>query len=163
MSIFAECLMLMGSFIGRVFVLASVSVFLFPSLLLAEPTFLNRQAFPLPLSLNETGRFHDNFLKTFEVLTQWNNPTNHKVQVKIAFTFYDLDSEKNKNGEDGEDDSLMTIVETFTIPDQIGHWAKSFLLTAIGENLNHGFDHPEEGGSLELYLDAQIIHVQHVE
>lgn len=130
-----------------------------PSFILAEPTFLNRQVFPLSISLNEIGPFHNNFLKTFEVLTQWNNPTHHKLLVEIAFTFYDLDSGKHQDSEDGEDDSLMTIVETFTIPDQVGHWAKSFLLTAIGEQLNQGFDHPNEGAGLELYIDAQIVRV----
>ena len=89
----------------------------FPSTLFAEPTFLNRQAFPLPLSLNESGPFHNNFIKTFEVLTQWNNPTFNKLTVEIAFTFYDRDSGINQDSEDGQNDSLMTVVETFTIPE----------------------------------------------
>lgn len=136
--------------------------FLVPSPLFAEPRFLNRQAFPLLLSLNEIGPFHNNYIKTFEVSTQWNNPTANKLNVEIAFTFYDLDAGKNQDSEDGENDSLMTIVEIFTIPEHVGHWARSFLLTAIGEKLNLGFDHPNEGAGLELYIDAQIVKIQHI-
>ena len=147
----------------RVCCLVGICLLLLPSMLSAEPTFLNRQAFPLSLSLNETGRFPKNYLKTFEIVTQWNNPTNRNIAVEIAFTFYDLDSGKDQEGEDNKDDSLMTIVETFTIPNQVGHWAKIFLLTAIGEKLNQGFDHPKEGTALELYLDVQITRVRHLE
>lgn len=134
----------------------------FPSFIFAEPAFLNRHVFPLSVSLNEIGPFHNNFLRTFEVLTQWNNPTSNKLNVEIAFIFYDFDSGKNQDGEDGKDDSLMTIVETFTIPDQVGHWPKSFWLTAVGKQLNQGFDHPNEGAGLELYVDAQIMSIDHI-
>ena len=138
------------------------SLVLIPSMLSAGPTFLNRQAFPLPVSLNEIGPFHKNFLKTFEVLTQWNNVTNEKVFVKVDFTFYDADSSGSQTGEDGSDDPLMTISESLTIPAQVDHWGKSFHLTAIGEKLNQGFDHPSEGAGLEVYVDAQITWIQYI-
>ena len=147
----------------RIVYLASICLFLLPNNLFAEPTFVNRQAFPLSLSLNQTGAFPKNYLKTFEVLTQWSNPSNHRINIEIAFTIYDLDSGKNQEGEDNKDDSLMTIVETITIPDQVGHWANFSYLTVIGEKLNQGFDHPKEGRALELYIDAQIIRVRYLE
>ena len=139
-----------------------LSVSLFSTDLLANPTFLNRQAYPLPLGLTEIGRFHNNDLKTFEVWTQWNNASNEKLVVKVTFAFFDRDSADSKLGEDGEDDSLMTVTETVTIPEQVSNWGKYFQLTAIGHKLNQGFDHPAEGAGLELYLDAQIISVQHL-
>ena len=137
-------------------------VICFSSLAWADPTFLNRRAYPLPLVLNEIGPFHNNSLKTFELLTQWSNESNEKVTVKIAFTVYDNDSSGSKGGEDGKDDPLMTITESLTIPEQVGSWGKTFHLTAIGEKLNQGFDHPSEGSGLELYVDAQITFIQHL-
>ena len=139
-----------------------LSVSLFSTDLLANPTFLNRQAYPLPLGLTEIGRFHNNDLKTFEVWTQWNNASNEKLVVKVTFTFFDRESADSKLGEDGEDDVLMTVTETVTIPEQVSNWGKYFQLTAIGHKLNQGFDHPAEGAGLELYLDAQIISVHHL-
>ena len=147
-------------------VLLQLSCMLFVSLcstdLLASPTFLNRQAYPLPLGLTEIGRFHNNDLKTFEVWTQWNNASNDKLVVKVTFTFFDRDSADSQLGEDGKDDSLMTVTETVTIPEQVSNWGKYFQLTAIGQKLNQGFDHPAEGAGLELYLDAQVISVRHL-
>ena len=128
----------------------------------ASPTFLNRQAYPLQLGLTEIGRFHNNDLKTFEVWTQWNNPSREKIVVKLTFTFFDRDSADSQLGEDGEDDSLMAVTKTVTIPEQVNNWGKYFQLTAIGHKLNQGFDHPAEGAGLELYLDAQVISVQHL-
>ena len=139
-----------------------LSVIFFSTDLLANPTFLNRQAYPLPLGLTEIGRFHNNDLKTFEVWTQWNNPAREKIVVKVAFTFFDRDSADSQLGEDGKDDSLMAVTETLTIPGQVNNWGKYFQLTAIGHKLNQGFDHPAEGAGLELYLDAQVISVQHL-
>ncbi len=139
-----------------------LSVSLFSTDLLANPTFLNRQAYPLPLGLTEIGRFHNNDLKTFEVWTQWNNASNEKLVVKVTFTFFDRDSADSQLGEDGKDDSLMAVTQTVTIPEQVSNWGKYFQLTAIGHKLNQGFDHPAEGAGLELYLDAQIISVQHL-
>ena len=143
-----------------------LSCMLFVSLcstdLLANPTFLNRQAYPLPLGLTEIGRFHNNDLKTFEVWTQWNNASNEKLVVKVTFTFFDKDSDDSQLGEDGKDDSLMAVTETVTIPEQVSNWGKYFQLTAIGQKLNLGFDHPAEGAGLELYLDAQVISVKHL-
>ena len=149
----------------RVFLFV-LSCMLFVSLcstdLLASPTFLNRQAYPLPLGLTEIGRFHNNDLKTFEVWTQWNNASNEKLVVKITFTFFDKDSDDSQLGEDGKDDSLMAVTETVTIPEQVSNWGKYFQLTVIGQKLNLGFDHPAEGAGLELYLDAQVISVKHL-
>ena len=127
----------------------------------AGPTFLNRQAYPLNLGLTEIGQFHKNDLKTFEVWTQWSNPSNDKLVVKITFTIFDNDSADAQSGEDGKDDPLMTVTETITIPDQVNNWGKYSQLTAIGHKLNQGFDHPEEGAGLELYIDAQIDSVTH--
>ena len=151
--------------IFRLFIFSLISLlFIFtPNFVIAEPTFLNRQAFPLTLSLNEIGPFHQNFLKTYEVFTQWNNPSNHKIIVEMGFTFYDMDSGKNLGDEDGNDDPLLNIVEIFTIPPQVGYWAKNFLLTVIGSRLNQGFDHPNEGSTLELYVDAQIVRIRNIE
>ena len=132
------------------------------TVLWASPSFLNRQTYPLPLALTEIGQFHNNDLKTFEVWTQWNNPSNDKIVVKILFTFVDRDSSDSQLGEDGEDDSLMAVTETLTIPEQVSNWGKYFQLTAIGQKLNQGFDHPKEGAGLELYLDAQVISVTHL-
>ncbi len=132
------------------------------TVLWASPTFLNRQAYPLPLGLNEIGQFHNNDLKTFEVWTQWSNPSNEKIVVKVAFSFYDRDSADSQLGEDGKDDLLMTVTESVTIPEQTSNWGKYFQLTAIGQKLNQGFDHPQEGAGLELYLDAQVISVKHL-
>lgn len=149
----------------RVFLLllsCMLSVSLFSTSLLASPTFLNRQAYPLPLGLTEIGRFHNNDLKTFEVWTQWNNASNEKLVVTVTFSFFDKDSADSQLGEDGEDDSLMAVTETVTIPEQVNNWGKYFQLTAIGHKLNKGFDHPAEGAGLELYLDAQVISVQHL-
>ncbi len=149
----------------RVFLLllsCFLSVILIPSDLWASPTFLNRQAYPLQIGLTEIGRFHENDLKTFEVWTQWNNSSNHRVVVKITFTFFDKDSADSKLGEDGKDDSLMAVTQTVTIPEQVSSWGKYFQLTAIGHKLNQGFDHPAEGAGLELYIDAQVISVQHL-
>ena len=149
----------------RVFLFV-LSCMLFVSLcstdLLANPTFLNRQAYPLPLGLTEIGQFHNNDLKTFEVWTQWNNASNEKLVVKVTFTFFDKDSDDSQLGEDGKDDSLMAVTETVTIPEQVSNWGKYFQLTAIGQKLNLGFDHPAEGAGLELYLDAQVISVKHL-
>ena len=128
----------------------------------ASPTFLNRQAYPLPLGLHEVGHFHNNALKTFEVWTQWSNPSNEKIVIKITFTFFDKDSADSQLGEDGEDDILMTVTESVTIPGQTSNWGKYFQLTVIGRNLNQGFDHPEEGAGLELYLDAQVVSVKYL-
>jgi hypothetical protein len=149
----------------RVFLLllfCILSVGLSSAVLWASPTFLNRQAYPLQLGLTEIGRFHNNDLKTFEVWTQWNNPSSEEVLVKITFTFFDKDSADTQLGEDGKDDSLMAVTETMTIPEQVSNWGKYFQLTAIGHKLNQGFDHPEEGAGLELYLDAQVISVQYL-
>ena len=132
------------------------------TVLWASPTFLNRQTYPLPLGLTDIGEFHQNDLKTFEVWTQWNNPSHDKIIVKITFTFVDRDSADSQLGEDGEDDSLMAVTETVTIPEQVNNWGKFFQLTAIGSKLNQGFDHLAEGAGLELYLDAQVISVTHL-
>jgi len=138
------------------------SVGLFSSDLLAGPTFLNRLTYPLPLGLTEIGHFHDNDLKTFEVWTQWSNSSHEKIVVQITFTFYDRDSANSQLGEDGKDDFLMSVTETVTIPEQTSNWGKYIQLTAIGHKLNQGFDHPEEGAGLELYLDAKVISVKHL-
>ena len=130
--------------------------------LFANPTFLNRQAYPLHLGLTDIGPFHQNDLKTFEVWTQWSNSSHEKIVVKITFTLFDRDSADAQLGEDGEDDSLMVVTETVTIPEQASNWGKFVQLTAIGQKLNQGFDHPEEGSGLELYLDAQVISVKHL-
>lgn len=135
---------------------------LFSTSLWAGPTFLNRQAYPLQLGLTDIGHFQKNDLKTFEIWTQWNNPAPEKVMVKLTFTFIDKDSADSQLGEDGKDDILMTVKETVIIPEQVNNWGKYFHLTAIGQKLNQGFDHPEEGAGLELYLDAQVISVQHL-
>ena len=132
------------------------------SLLWAGPTFLNRQAYPVSLALHEIGPFHNNHLKTFEVWTQWSNDANEAVKVQVAFTFYDSDSGGTRSGEDGKDDLLMSITESFTLPGQVSNWGKSFFLTTIGHKLNHGFDHPQEGAGLELYLDAQVTSIQYL-
>ncbi len=144
-------------FLGCFLFLSSVSTDLF-----ANPTFLNRQTYPLQLGLTDIGKFHNNDLKTFEIWTQWNNPSNEKIVIKIHFTFIDRDSANSQLGEDGKDDLLMTVKETVTIPEQVNNWGKYFQLTAIGQKLNQGFDHPAEGAGLELYLDAQVISVKHV-
>jgi len=149
-------------FVFLLFLSCMLSVSLFSTELLASPTFLNRQAYPLPLGLTEIGRFHNNDLKTFEVWTQWNNASNEKLVVRVTFTFFDRDSADSQLGEDGVDDSLMAVTETVTIPEQVNNWGKYFQLTAIGHKLNQGFDHPAEGAGLELYLDAQVISVQHL-
>ena len=128
----------------------------------ANPTFLNRQSYPLQLGLTDIGQFHNNDLKTFEVWTQWNNPSSEKIKITLTFTFYDKDSANSRLGEDGQDDLLMTVKETVTIPEQVSNWGRYFQLTAIGQKLNLGFDHPEEGAGLELYLDAQVISVKHL-
>ena len=128
----------------------------------ASPTFLNRQTFPLHLGLSDIGHFHQNDLQTFEIWTQWNNPAPERIVVRIRFTFVDKDSANRQLGEDGEDDALMVITETVTIPEQVSNWGKYLQLTAIGEKLNLGYDHPEEGAGLELYLDAQVISVEHL-
>ncbi len=94
-----------------------LSISYFSTDLFANPTFLNRQAYPLHLGLTDIGRFHQNDLKTFEVWTQWSNPSHEKVVVKITFTFFDRDSADAQLGEDGEDDSLMVVTETVTIPE----------------------------------------------
>ena len=133
-----------------------------PLSLWAGPTFLNRQGFPLRLGLPEIGRFHTNDLKTFEVWTQWSNPTHQKIVVTVNFIFFDRDAADSQSGEDGVDDRLMTVTETFTIPEQVNNWGKYFQLTAIGHKLNEGFDHPEEGNVLELFVDAQIMSIQHL-
>ncbi len=109
----------------RVFLLL-LSCFLFlvfiPVDLSASPTFLNRQAYPLQIGLTEIGRFHENDLKTFEVWTQWNNSSNEKIVVKITFTFFDKDSADSQLGEDGQDDTLMSVTQTVTIPEQVSSW-----------------------------------------
>lgn len=79
-------------------------------------TFLNRQAYPLPLVLNEIGPFHKNYLHTFEVLTQWSNDLEVPATVPLAFVVFDNDSRHAQAGEDGSNDPLMTIEETVTIP-----------------------------------------------
>ena len=132
------------------------------SILWAGPTFLNRHAYPMPLALHEIGPFHPNHLKTFEAWTQWSNGANEAIKVKIAFTFYDSDSGGTRSGEDGKDDQLMTVTESFTLPGQVSNWGKSFYLTTIGGKLNQGFDHPQEGAGLELYVDAQVISIQYL-
>ncbi len=134
----------------------------FSTVLWASPTFLNRQAYPLSLGLHEIGHFHNNDLKTFEVWTQWSNPSNEKIVIKITFTLFDKDSADSQLGEDGEDDLLMTVTESITIPAQTSNWGKYSKLTAIGHKLNQGFDHPEEGVGLELYLDVQVISVKYL-
>ncbi len=139
-----------------------LSVGIFSSDLFAAPTFLNRLTYPLQLGLTEIGQFHDNDLKTFEVWTQWSNSSPNKVVVKVTFTFFDKDSANSQLGEDGKDDVLMAVTETITIPEQANNWGKYFQLTAIGHKLNQGFDHPAEGAGLEIYLDAQVISVQHL-
>jgi hypothetical protein len=53
-------------------------------------------------------------------------------------------------------------VETISIPPQVSLWVKTHRLTVIGENLNEGFDHLEEGVGLELSLNAQIISIQYL-
>ena len=152
----------------RVFLLllsCMLTMSVFSTVLWASPTFLNRQAYPLPLGLHEIGHFHNNDLKTFEVWTQWSNPSDEKIVVKITFSFFDkdsADSQLGEDGEDGKDDLLMTVTESVTIPEQASNWGKYFQLTAIGHKLNQGFDHPGEGAGLELYLDAQVISVQHL-
>ncbi len=128
----------------------------------AGPTFMNRQAYPQQLGFTEIGQFQKNDLKTFEVLTQWSNPSNEKIVITMTFTFIDKDAEDSQLGEDGQDDTLMVVTETMTIPEQVSNWGKYFQLTAIGHKLNQGFDHPEEGAGLELYLDAQITSIQHL-
>ena len=139
-----------------------LSISVFSTDLFANPTFLNRQAFPLHLGLTDIGRFHHNDFKTFEVWTQWNNPFHEEIVVQITFTFFDRDSADSQLGEDGEDDFLMVVTETVTIPEQVSNWGKYLHLTAIGQKLNQGFDHPAEGSGLELYLDAQVISVKHL-
>jgi hypothetical protein len=139
-----------------------LSVGLFSSDLFAAPTFLNRLTYPLQLGLTEIGQFHDNDLKTFEVWTQWSNPSSNIVVVQLTFTFFDKDSANSELGEDGKDDILMAVTETVTIPEQASNWGKYFQLTAIGQKLNQGFDHPAEGAGLEIYLDAQVISVKHL-
>jgi len=134
----------------------------FSTVLWASPTFLNRQAYPLSLGLHEIGHFHNNDLKTFEVWTQWSNLSNEKIVIKITFTLFDKDSADSQLGEDGEDDLLMTVTESITIPAQTSNWGKYSKLTAIGHKLNQGFDHPEEGVGLELYLDVQVISVKYL-
>ncbi|WP_454064554.1 hypothetical protein [Candidatus Nitrospira salsa] len=128
----------------------------------AGPVFLNRQAFPMPLALHEMGPFHNNYLRTFEVWTQWNNDANDPVQMNILFTFYDSDSGGSRMGEDGKDDILMSVMQSVTIPGQVSNWGKTFYLTAIGGKINQGFDHLEEGAGLELYLDAQVTSIQYI-
>jgi hypothetical protein len=139
-----------------------LSVGLFSSDLFAATTFLNRLTYPLQLGLTEIGQFHDNDLKTFEVWTQWSNPSRNIVVVQLTFTFFDKDSANSELGEDGKDDILMAVTETVTIPEQASNWGKYFQLTAIGQKLNQGFDHPAEGAGLEIYLDAQVISVKHL-
>lgn len=140
-----------------------LSISLSSTELFAGPTFLNRQAFPLQLGLTDIGHFQNNDLKTFEVWTQWNNPSSKKISVTIAFTFVDEDSADSQLGEDGKDDTLMTVTETMTIPEQVNNWGKYFKVTAIGHKLNQGFDHFAEGSGLELYLDVQVISVHHLQ
>ncbi|MCA9470732.1 MAG: hypothetical protein MRJ96_02235 [Nitrospirales bacterium] len=128
----------------------------------AGPTFLNRQAFPISLALHEMGPFHNNYLRTFEVWTQWDNDASVDVKVNILFTFFDSDSGGSRMGEDGKDDTLMSVMQSVTIPSQVSNWGKTFYLTAIGGKINEGFDHLEEGASLELYVDAQIMSIQYL-
>ena len=108
------------------------------------------------------GPFHNNYLRTFEVWTQWDNDASEDVKVTILFTFYDSDSGGSRMGEDGKDDSLMSVMQSFTIPGQVSNWGKTFHLTAIGGKINEGFDHLEEGAGLELYVDAQIMSIQYL-
>jgi len=145
-----------------VFVFFILSLNLSATELWASPTFLNRQAYPLQLGLTDIGQFHNNDLKTFEIWTQWDNPSNKKILVTLTFTFIDRDSADSQLGEDGQDDILMTVQQSVTIPEQVNNWGKYFQLTAIGQKLNLGFDHQEEGAGLELYLDAQVTSVQHL-
>ncbi|GJL53532.1 MAG: hypothetical protein NPIRA02_06640 [Nitrospirales bacterium] len=146
-----------------VLVLCSImALWSWTSLVWAGPVFLNRQAFPLPLTLHEMGPFHNNYLRTFEVWTQWNNDANDAVKMNILFTFYDSDSGGSRTGEDGKDDILMSVMQSVTIPGQVSNWGKTFYLTAIGGKINQGFDHLEEGAGLELYLDAQVTSIQYV-
>jgi hypothetical protein len=140
-----------------------LSVSFFSMELLASPTFLNRQSYPLKLGLTDVGQFHKNDLQTFEVWTQWSNPSHEKVVVKVTFTFFDKDTADSQLGEDGDDDILLTVTESVTIPEQVSNWGRYFQVTVIGQKLNQGFDHPEEGAGLELYLDAQVISVQHLQ
>ncbi len=147
-------------FLLLLFCLSTIS--LSSTSLWASPTFLNRQVFPLQLGLTEIGQFHINDLKTFEVWTQWSNPSNEKTVVQVTFTVFDKDSADSQLGEDGKDDSLMVVTETVTIPEQASNWGKYFQLTAIGHKLNQGSDHSEEGAGLELYLDAQVIFGKHL-
>ncbi len=133
-----------------------LSLFLSASPLWAGPTFLNRQAYPIPVVLHEMGPYHNNYLRTFEMWTQWNNDANNPVQVDILFTIYDSDSGGARAGEDGKDDILMSMMQSLTIPAQVSNWGKNLYLTAIGGKLNQGFDHLEEGAALELYVDAQV-------
>jgi len=116
----------------------------------------------MPLTLHEMGPFHNNYLRTFEVWTQWNNDANDAVQMNILFTFYDSDSGGSRIGEDGKDDILMSVMQSVTIPSQVSNWGKTFYLTAIGGKINQGFDHLEEGAGLELYLDAQVTSIQYI-
>ena len=145
-----------------VFLFCILSIGLMSASLWARPTFLNRQAYPLHLGLTEIGRFHKNDLRTFEVWTQWSNTSNEKVAIKLVFTFIDKDSADSQLGEDGDDDILMAVTKTVIIPEQVNNWGKYFQLTAIGHKLNQGFDHPEEGAGLELYLDVQVISVKYL-
>ena len=128
----------------------------------AGPTFLNRQAFPLRLDLPQIGLFHKNDLKTYEVWTQWSNPSHQKVVVKLTFTFFDQDSGTSESGEDGKDDILMQVKESVTIPDQVNNWGQYFQLTIIGQKLNQGYDHSQEGNALELYVDPQITSIKYL-
>ncbi len=132
------------------------------SQLWAGPTFLNRQAYPINLALHEMGPYHKNYLRTFEVWTQWNNDASDDVKVNILFTFYDSDSGGSRMGEDGKDDILMSVMQSVTIPGQVSNWEKTFYLTAIGGKINQGFDHLEEGAGLELYVDAQVTSIQYL-
>lgn len=130
--------------------------------LLAGPAFLNRQAYPLSVDLHEMGPFHNNYLRTFEMWTQWDNDSSDAVKVNILFTFYDSDSGGSRTGEDGKDDTLMSMMQSLTIPPQVSNWGTTLYLTAIGGKLNQGFDHLEEGAGLELYVDAQVTSIQYV-
>jgi len=129
----------------------------------ANPTFLNRQAFPLRLGLNEFGPFNDNYLKTFEVQTRWSNVWSEPVKVEVTFTFIDKDPAEADKEEDGNDDELMSVTESLTIPKQTTNYLKTFRLTAIGGMLNKGFDHENEGSNLELVVDAQVKSVHHLD
>ena len=146
----------------RLLLCCFLSLSFFSNNLMASPTFLNRQAYPLPLGLTEIGKFHKNDLKTFEIWTQWSNPSHEKIVVNVTFTFFDKDSSDSQLGEDGKDDILMTVTETLIIPEQTSNWGKYSQLTAIGHKLNQGFDHPAEGAGLELYLEAQVISVKYL-